>query len=201
MAGALDILHREHDAILRMLDTTEEVAQLLLEGKPVAPEILTGLLEFFQLFADRCHHSKEEDLLFPLLERKGVPRSGGPIGVMLYEHELRRSLIREMTGAADGYGSGASESGRGWAEAARGYTALLRHHIDKENNVLFRAAERLLSEAEQSELARAFEEVEERKMGPGTHERLHALMARLVAQIEQLRHPEGALANTSPWYW
>jgi hemerythrin-like domain-containing protein len=183
MTTATAILRQEHDAILRMLDAAEEAARLLDLGERVAPETLAGLLEFFRLFADRCHHGKEEDLLFPLLEKKGLPRAGGPIGVMLAEHDQGRALVRQMMEAADAYGSGATQAGRAWAEAARGYAALLREHINKENNVLFVMAENLLSATEQSELARGFEKVEEEKMGAGTHERLHALMEKLAADL------------------
>lgn len=169
MAGALDILHREHDAILRMLDTTEEVAQLLLEGKPVAPEILTGLLEFFQLFADRCHHSKEEQHLFPALERHGVPREGGPVGVMLHEHETGRGLLRVMAEGAD----------REVAEAIRAYGSLLRAHISKENEILFPIAEQVLAEEEQRAIVQAFDALEQVVVGPGIHEQLLAKLAEL----------------------
>ena len=60
MDTATGVLRKEHDAILRMLDVTEEVARQLDRGARVAPETLAGLLEFFRLFADRCHHGKEE---------------------------------------------------------------------------------------------------------------------------------------------
>ncbi len=182
-ATATATLRKEHDAILRMLDATEEVARQLERGEHVALDTLTGLLEFFRLFADRCHHGKEEDILFPLLEQKGLARFGGPIGVMLNEHDLGRSLIQVMSVAAGDYGRSSPEAGRQWAEAAQSYVTMLRLHIAKENNVLFRIAEDLLSEAEQRELALAFEKLEEQKMGAGTHERLHTLMDQLTENI------------------
>lgn len=183
MITATAILRKEHDAILRMLEVTEEATRLLKRGERVAPETLSGLLEFFRLFADRCHHGKEEELFFPLLESKGLPRVGGPIGVMLSEHEQGRSLIGQMVEAAQAYESGTAQAGPRWAEAARAYAALLRSHIDKENNVLFMVAENMLSDAEQRELAASFDKLEEEKMGAGTHERLHALMEKLAADI------------------
>ena len=70
------ILRKEHAALLRMLDATEEAARRINAGQAVALETLKGLLEFFHLFADRCHHGKEEDLLFPLLESRRLPWSG-----------------------------------------------------------------------------------------------------------------------------
>ena len=100
---ATEILRKEHDAILRMLDALDQTSLQLLGGASVQPSTLEGLLEFFQLFADRCHHGKEEDLLFPLLERRGIPRERGPIGVMLSEHDQGRDLIQKMKAAAAEY--------------------------------------------------------------------------------------------------
>jgi hemerythrin-like domain-containing protein len=183
MRTATEILRHEHEAILKMITATEEVARRLDRGETVRPEILRNLLEFFRLFADRCHHGKEEDLLFPLLEAKGLPREGGPIGVMLHEHDEGRAFIRQMAEAADAYPSAPQSAGPRWAEPARQYATLLRAHIDKENHVLFRLAEQILSGAEQARLAEDFARVEVEKMGAGTHERLHAMMDELLAEV------------------
>jgi hemerythrin-like domain-containing protein len=183
MTTATETLRHEHDAILRMLDATEETARQLTAGGPVEPHVLEGLLEFFRLFADRCHHGKEEDLLFPKLAEKGLPRNMGPIGVMLLEHDQGRALVKQMTHAAADYQAGRDGSAARWAEAARAYTILLREHIAKENNILFVMAERMLSAEEQQELSAQFEAVELEKMGAGTQERLHALMDQLCAEI------------------
>ncbi|MFB3127626.1 MAG: hemerythrin domain-containing protein, partial [Candidatus Acidiferrales bacterium] len=111
MNTATAILRQEHDAILRMLDVTDAIVQQLERNQRVAPETLAGVLEFFRLFADRCHHGKEEELLFPLLERKGMAHDGGPIGVMLHEHEQGRSLVRQLGEAADACSTGMPGAG------------------------------------------------------------------------------------------
>jgi hemerythrin-like domain-containing protein len=183
MAIGTEILRREHDAILNVLEAAEEVAARLRRGEPVRAGVLGELLEFLRLFADRCHHGKEEDVLFPLLESKGLPRDGGPIGVMLLEHDEGRAFIREMAEAAGEYASAPQSAGPRWAEAASNYVALLRAHIQKENLILFAMAERILTPDEQARLAEAFEKVEIEKMGAGTHERLHALMDRLLGEF------------------
>jgi hemerythrin-like domain-containing protein len=180
---ATSTLRMEHEAILRMLAAIEETARRIEGGQGVAAETLSGLLEFLRVFADRCHHGKEEDLLFPMLEQKGMPRNGGPVGVMLYEHEQGRAFIRRMVDALNAYSSGTGAAAGQWAEAAHGYVLLLRGHIDKENQILFTMAERLLTDVEQDQLAVEFERLEIEKMGEGTHERLHALMDKLLAEI------------------
>ena len=186
--SATAVLRKEHEAILRMLDATEQVARQLENSARVSPDTLKGLVEFFQLFADRCHHGKEEDLLFPLLEKKGLPREGGPIGVMLHEHTMGRSLVRNMAEATNAYVAGDQKAGLRWAEAATGYAGLLRSHIHKENNILFVMAERFLSDAEQAQLVQDFDKIEIEKMGAGTHERLHAQMAKIIGEVSVEAH-------------
>lgn len=180
---ATEILRKEHDAILKMLDALDQTSLQLLNGVSVQASTLQGLLEFFQLFADRCHHGKEEDLLFPLLERRGIPRERGPIGVMLSEHDQGRELIQQMKAAAAGYENDPQAASKRWIEAAGVYSQLLREHIMKENNILFHMAEQILTPDEQTSLAADFEKAEVEKMGAGTHERLHARMGQLLAEI------------------
>ena len=180
---ATEMLRQEHDAILKMLDGLDQMNKTLPSNPAVAKDTLDGFLEFFRLFADRCHHGKEEDVLFPLLERRGIPRDGGPIGVMLYEHDHGRELIREMAAAAAEYDRDRAGASRRWVRAAQGYSQLLRDHILKENNILFRMAEQLLTSEEQISLAKEFEKTEIEKMGAGTHERLHGRMEEVLAQI------------------
>jgi len=183
MAKATSVLRHEHEAILKMLDVADEVSRRVERGVPVAPEVFSGLVEFFRLFADKCHHGKEEDLLFPTMEGKGIPRQGGPVGVMLSEHDQGRAYLKEMAVVSEEIARGNAAAASRWVVGARGYSDLLRAHIQKENNILFVMAERMLSDDEQAELARGFEKLEIDKMGPGTHERLHAMMDKLVAEI------------------
>jgi len=181
---ATEVLRKEHDAILKMLDALDRTSQQITGGRTVEAARLQGMVEFFQLFADRCHHGKEEDLLFPMLEAKGLPRGGGPIGVMLSEHDRGRGLVQEMAAAASEYEAHPAPAARRWVAAAGTYSALLREHIMKENNVLFRMAEQMLTADEQRALAAEFEQVEIAKMGAGTHERLHERMEALLAQTD-----------------
>jgi hemerythrin-like domain-containing protein len=183
MPEGTQVLRQEHEAILKMIGAAEEVARRLERNEAVRQEMLANILEFFRVFADQCHHFKEEELLFPLLESKGLPREGGPTGVMLAEHEQGRQLIREMSAAVEAYSTNVSEAGLRWAQAAKGYAALLGGHIFKENNVLFRIAEQMLTPAEQATLAEGFEKLEVEKMGAGTHERLHTKMHTLLAEL------------------
>jgi len=172
-------LKEEHRVIERMLDVLLAAAAKLEAGEPVPPEHLSSSVDFIQNFADRCHHGKEEDLLFVAMEEAGFPRNAGPIAVMLAEHEEGRAFVREMAAAAEAYGAGDPAAGHRFALNARGYAALLADHIAKEDNILYPAADQRLPAEKHDELAKEFERVECERMEPGDHERYVALVDEL----------------------
>lgn len=176
---AIAELVEEHEAIRRMLGVLGVFAARIEGGEQVSEEDLRGIGEFFSVFADKCHHGKEEETLFPLLEKAGIPRDGGPIGVMLYEHTLGRSLVARIKGSVDGCLAGDSAARNEFASAAREYIGLLDSHIAKENNVLFPMAESRLTPEQDGELVAAFETLERDRIGEGVHEKLHEMMERL----------------------
>jgi len=176
---ATDVLKNEHRAIEEMLDVLEAATRRLEAGEEVPRDLFSQVTDFFRNFADRCHHAKEEDWLFPRLEDRGMPREGGPIAVMLSEHEEGRAYVRALTEAGARFAAGDVSAARTLIANARGYVELLRQHILKEDSILFNMANNLLSQADQDELVEGFERLEEERMGPGVHERYHALIAEL----------------------
>jgi hemerythrin-like domain-containing protein len=73
-----------------------------------------------------------------------MPREGGPIGVMLFEHQQGRAFVRQMRESLEAAKSGDQAGLRQVIDGGRGYIDLLRNHIDKENNVLFMMADRIV---------------------------------------------------------
>ncbi len=102
--GPIDELKKEHQAVLTALRILEEMASKG-EGRVATESVqdIEQLIGFFKVFVDQCHHGKEEKLLFPALEKIGVSREGGPIGVMLSEHDLGRFNISGMQAALRKY--------------------------------------------------------------------------------------------------
>jgi len=175
-------LRAEHEGILRMLDILRAMAARIAAGETVPPAQLESILDFLKVFADKCHHGKEEDILFPALEAAGLPREGGPIGVMLHEHTLGRGHIRDM-GAALETLPGAGQTGyAAFSAAALAYADLLTQHIAKENNVLFPMAERLLGAPALTDMHEDFERLEAERIGPGRHEAFHRLLNDLATE-------------------
>ncbi len=179
---ATQILRQEHEGIMKMLVVAETAADQLERGKKVPAKTLAELLEFFQTFADQCHHGKEEELLFPALEAKGVLHSDGPIGVMLTDHERERALIKVLAQATSDYQAGLKGAARQWARAARSYIHLMRGNIYREDNVLFVIAEGLLRPDELDDLAEKFKKLEVERIGRGTHSHLRKMINQMSAK-------------------
>ncbi len=172
-------LKQEHQGILLMLRVLDKVVEKLESGEEGGLEHLEQIVEFLRIFADRCHHGKEEELLFPAMEKRGVPREGGPIGVMLMDHEEGRGYIRGMANALVMHKTGDPSALKEFAKNARGYIGLLTQHINKEDQVLFPMAQRILPPDVQTELSRGFEKIETERIGEGTHENFHKLLEKL----------------------
>lgn len=172
-------LKEEHNAVKLMLRILESFCERLESGKDVSVEHLEQMLDFLKVFVDKCHHGKEEDLLFPVMEEAGIPRAGGPIGVMLAEHDQGRAYVRAMTDALLKYKAGDRQASAKIVENARAYTSLLNQHIQKEDNILYRMADMRIPEQKQDELLDGFAKIERERIGAGKHDEFHRLLAQL----------------------
>ena len=164
------LLRQEHELILEVAGAL--AGMLAADDRPLNHDTVTHCITFFRLFADACHHGKEEDLLFPALAAHGLPQEGGPVAVMLQEHEEGRALVRAMATSLEG----ARESGSGAAEdlanAAAEFIELITAHIDKENNILFNIADQLIKGPACDNLCAAYDELAEQRFEGHTRQDL-----------------------------
>lgn len=175
---ATEILMEEHDVIIRVLAALELEVNKARNGKS-QPEFFIDAGDFIKGFADGCHHAKEEGVLFKHMESAGVPVQGGPIAVMLSDHEQGRLFTRQMRVAAERWQAGDSSAVQQVIENASGYIQLLLGHIFKENNILFPMADRVIPAEQHSAIDSAFDHVEHEETGAGVHEKYLALAEKL----------------------
>ena len=175
-------LKSEHQTILRVIAVLQRLVARAKGGGGFESSALAQCVEFFRLFADACHHAKEEDLLFPALEESGIPREGGPIGVMLYEHKLARGYTKEMGDALSAKQAGEEDAESRFCDSANQYIDLLTQHIYKEDNILFNMGDRMLSKDDQASLCRRFCGVGCRAFDGKTREDLMRIADSLEAQ-------------------
>jgi hemerythrin-like domain-containing protein len=170
-----EILKHEHNIILMVLDAAKREEQFIRQRGKIHIAELEKMMDFIRNFADRCHHAKEESLLFVKMNEKGMPSESGPIRVMLKEHTEGRRRIKAIGEAIPKAREGDPSALQIIHENLDAYIQLLRNHIDKEDNVLYPMADKVFTEQDQQSLSEAFDKVEAEEMGEGVHEKYHKL--------------------------
>jgi hemerythrin-like domain-containing protein len=180
------ILMDEHRVIEHVLSAMQLAAERLSRGDMIRPAFFINSALFIKNFADGCHHRKEEGVLFVAMTESGMPSQGGPIAVMLAEHEQGRLFTREMKDAAEKWDKGDLSARPAVIQNALGYVALLRQHIQKEDNILFPMADRVIKPELQHKVMEDFERIEREETGAGVHEKYHALAEVLEKESQAL---------------
>ena len=169
----VDELMNDHRLIEKVLDALD--ARLAAGNAGDFPaDFVENALDFLVNFADGCHHYREEEALFPAMAERGIPVEGGPIGMMLYEHTIGRKCIagiREELPAARTGDEAAQARLRGYATQ---YTGLLRNHIWKEDNILFKMARQALDTGAAAKLSEQFVDEQNPRVNSAVRERYAA---------------------------
>lgn len=172
-------LRAEHLGVTRMLDIMESMADRARRGEGVDSDDLEQTLEFLRVFVDKCHHTKEEELLFPAIRAANITFAEDVVEGLLADHAQGRVTVARIDSVALRLEE-ADESGNAdLAEAMSAYSALLRAHIRREEDSCFDVADRELPAAVQTELAEGYDRIERDVVGGGVHEAFHALLDRL----------------------
>ncbi|HSB57928.1 MAG TPA: hemerythrin domain-containing protein [Nitrosopumilaceae archaeon] len=154
-------LRKDHDLIEKVLKSMWATISLLNTGKTIPDIILMPVIDFTKNFTDVCHHSKEENSLFPELEKKGMSRTMGPIAVMLMEHDITRKIAKRMEESAQVYLNTGNSS-----QLITDMTEYINHvmqHLWKENNRLFMMADVALQD-KKDQVNQSLHDVEQSKL-------------------------------------
>jgi hemerythrin-like domain-containing protein len=160
--NALEVLLEEHIVIVNVISVFNKAKNNLKNSKSVPKETLLKALDMIINFADKCHHGKEENVLFPLIKELD-PRETSLITLLLEEHQKGRMYVRNLGEAIN------KNITNDVIENIEGYATLLAQHIKKENAV-FPKWINPLSNKEKEELFERFEEIEEKVIGLGKHQ-------------------------------
>ncbi len=196
-----DLLMNDHQTTEKVFEAVERA--LAGPGAPPA-DLLRDAARYFTEYVDGCHNRKEEEHLFPLVEQRGIPRHGGPLAVMLMEHEQNRHILPSLVQLIDEYIAGDASVLDRLRETFAAYASLMKNHFWKENDILYPMARRVMSEADAQGVVAGIEAVEG-SVGPDTRAKYYALAERIVAAggVEDLsfgveRDVMAAILNTLP---
>ena len=195
---AIETLMNDHRLIERALDGLVAFADEVRRKSTDDKAELARFVGFIREFADAHHHGKEEDVLFAAMVEAGFPRQGGPIAVMLHEHDQGRAFVgtlAELSTQAAPWSR--ADYLQRVADAAYGYSNLLHDlHIHKEDAILYPMAEQRLAPEVLARVSAECERLEQQKTASGDLERLHQLAAELLARHAPLT-PDAHQARTS----
>jgi len=131
----------EHEKILSFLDELEAVnknIQQLPDYQPGSQDFnkLSHIAE--HLVETELHHKREEEILFPELNKRGVY---GPPAIMREEHNQMRPKKHELKALAEKTGEiDFEEFKKTLDRLVKFLIPILRDHIFKENNILYPTA-------------------------------------------------------------
>lgn len=170
----------EHKLILRMIALVEKNTELLDQGKFRDWQFYLDAVDFIRNYADRFHHAKEEDVLFVELIENGMPEKQSPIEAMHLEHDQGRAHVRAIEDAAQKALAGEPGQAKLISEHAKGYAELLRGHIEKEDDILYPLAERVLPEEVRKRMLEAYQHAEAKT--PGLEEKYRRMVENYEAR-------------------
>lgn len=154
-------LTHEHKYILKVVHGLSVIDDALARGQQPDLARVRTIVGFMRDFADKCHHAKEEAILFPALEHKGVPPTGCPLEGLRREHIKGRELVGALAAAADASAQGHANAVAAMRSAIGGIQLLYPNHIWKEDEMVFPMAERLFSPDELEAMGQQFDQAEE----------------------------------------
>ena len=165
-----DSLKKDHFLIEKMINTLQTISSLLNNGKLIPESILNQAIDFSINFTNTCHHGKEEESLFPNLEKNGMPREGGPMARMLYEHKITKTLAESIVKSTKNYVTYGD-----YKELVKDIDNYVQHvslHLSKENQRLFAMADIILKDQE-NQINSHLIEVEQEKLDEIGNSREH----------------------------
>ena len=180
-----DILEEEHRLIQQVVGALPQLTEMLQTGQPVEPSLLLDIVGFMRMFADKCHHGKEEVHLFPLLVQRGVPVTGCPIAALTFEHQQGRALVSGLAEAAQVYARGDDGAIASVVEKLHGITGLYPNHIWKEDYLLFPMTNKVLGAGDHKDLMEKFIQADS-TMGRDAPRRFEGIALELESLVSQL---------------
>lgn len=148
LVNPTESLRKDHALIEKMINALKIMSTLLQKGTTIPKPILDQTIDFSTNFTNQCHHGKEEESLFPTLEKNGMPKEGGPIARMLFEHEITKNLTNSIIKSTEVYLS--TGQPRALIEDIEKYVEHVSLHLSKENQRLFVMADMLLADKQEA---------------------------------------------------
>jgi DUF438 domain-containing protein len=178
-----DFLVSEHEMIERAMAVLKSNLEKIDEAVKV-PLQMQRAIDFLLEFGDKMHNTKEERFLFPLMGRKGLPVEGGPIGVMLMEHDAERKLLQKMMAELPNLAESSAAGRAKFAAEGFEYLKIRAEHIWKENDVLYAMGRKVIDEQENNALLQEFKTLDRQTYGDAARQHYEQMLAEVEKDSE-----------------
>jgi hemerythrin-like domain-containing protein len=149
----------EHRLIERMIKVMKNEIEAMRGTGKARPEFIDEAVDFIRTYADRCHHGKEEDILFAQLsERKVSDHHRQTVKELMEEHVRARGLTAALVAAKERYVSGDPGALDDIRENMTVLVEFYPSHIEKEDRRFFIPCMEYFSQREQDLMLEAFGE-------------------------------------------
>jgi len=159
-AGPLMI---EHRLIERMVAVMDRHQKRIEGGQDPDPRLLDDIIDFLRSYADRCHHGKEEDLLFRALAEKPLTQTmRSAMERLISDHAHSRKLVGELDELNGKLRSGDGTATGGISRILAELVIIYPDHICREDRVFFPQAMKYLDPQEREAMLQAFTDFDRR---------------------------------------
>ncbi len=140
----------EHRLIERMLRVMDRKLREMETSREVDARFVDTAVDFLRTYADRCHHGKEEDILFRELAKKPLtPALKRTMDELVAEHVYARKTVGAMLAAKERYVHGEHDALSEVMIQLRELIAFYPVHIAKEDKHFFIPCMDVFSKEEQ----------------------------------------------------
>ena len=147
----------EHRLIERMVALMKKELERIEKEKAVDTDFIISAAEFLRNYADKCHHGKEEDILFRSLLKKPIsPEDKKMIDGFLSDHVLARKTVKDLLSGKDDFVSGNKKAVDRVIDCLKRLTELYPAHIAREDRQFFIPCMRYFSDEEKAKMVEDF---------------------------------------------
>ncbi len=167
-------LMKEHRLIERMIDVIKSELSEMNQRKELEPAFIDVAVDFFRTYADRCHHGKEEDILFQELAEKQLSKDDKEtMDELVEEHNYARKTVGMLKDAKMRFIQGDKNALRDVEALLKGLTKFYPKHIEKEDKHFFYPCMKYFSKAELDAMLQSFWEFDRNMI----HEKYEKIVA------------------------
>lgn len=188
---ATELLLEDHREIERFLAALAGVVARLRAGEMVDALVVQQAVDVMHGFADLYHHAREEQHVFPVLERYALLNMAGRLECMLPEHQVGREITEALTDAARRYADGDTAAVGEIIENAGKYLQLLGHHMAVEEGILFELADRVVSDEDDAAMSEQLDKAASAHRASGEEARFRTILDSLKPFEQSTPAPAG----------